>query len=578
MFSRLLIANRGEIACRVIRTARRLGLATIAVYSDADAGARHVRLADEAHRLGPAPARESYLSIGRVLEAATAAGAEAIHPGYGFLSENAGFASDCAERGLMFVGPPPAAIAAMGSKIAAKEAMRRAGVPVLPGYQGEDQSAERLRREALALGFPLIIKPSGGGGGKGMQIVAEASQLDAALESARRVASSAFADPALLLERYLQAPRHVEVQVLCDGHGHALHLGTRDCSVQRRHQKLIEEAPAPDLPEDLREHMHAAALTVARAVGYQGAGTVEFLYADGRFWFMEMNTRLQVEHGVTERVFGLDLVEWQLRVAAGEALPFAQGDLVPRGHAIEARVCAEDPAEDFRPSAGPLTVLRWPPESATLRVDAGFESGDQVPSHYDSLLGKLIASGPDRREAARTLLRAIETLRVGGVRTNAAWLAAALASPAFVEATPTTRFVAEQGEALSAPTAVGAAELAVAALEIAGAGAESIGGPVPSAAAEPLSPWAVRDAFRVNLPATQCLVLVSGGRELPVAITRERDAWSVASELGVCRIGFELPARPADAQGSADLRSLGAWIGGVRRRIEVHRHADRVSL
>ena len=413
MFRRLLVANRGEIACRVMRTARRLGVRTIAVYSDADAGARHTREADEAWRLGPAPPRDSYLSVERVLEVARRAGADAIHPGYGFLSERAEFAAACAAAGIAFVGPPAAAMAAMASKSAAKEAMHRAGVPVLPGYHGDAQSLAQLEGEALKAGFPLIIKPSGGGGGKGMQIVESAAGLAAALASARRLAESAFGDPSLLIERYLPAPRHVEVQVLCDAHGHALHLHTRDCSVQRRHQKLIEEAPAPGIADDVRARLHEAGVRVARAVGYVNAGTVEFLYADGEFWFMEMNTRLQVEHCVTEEILGLDLVEWQLRIAAGEALPFRQQDLAPRGHAIEVRVCAEDPAAGFVPSAGRLSEVRWPESVPDVRVDAGFSTGDEVPTHYDSLLGKVVGRGASRVAALAAVAHDASNYEIG---------------------------------------------------------------------------------------------------------------------------------------------------------------------
>jgi 3-methylcrotonyl-CoA carboxylase alpha subunit len=559
VFDRLLIANRGEIACRVMRTARRLGVRTVAVYSDADADARHVRHADEACRLGPAPARESYLSVERVLDAAARTRVDAIHPGYGFLSENAEFAAACAARGIAFVGPPAAAIAAMGSKIAAKRAMRAAGVPVLPGYQGEDQSPERLRREAAALGLPLIIKPSGGGGGKGMQIVEREADLPAAIAGARRVAASAFSDASLLLERYLPAPRHVEVQVLCDAHGRALHLGTRDCSVQRRHQKLIEEAPAPGLADEVRARLQTAALTVARTVGYVSAGTVEFLYADGEFWFMEMNTRLQVEHGVTELVYGVDLVEWQLRIAAGERLSFDQTALVPRGHAVEARLCAEDPQQDFAPSAGRLEHLGWPAESAGLRVDAGFESGDVVPPDYDSLLGKLIGSGSSRREAIAALVRGIEDLRIAGVATNAAWLAAALRSPAFADGEPTTRFVADAGALGAAPPA-GADDLAVAALlEVQGAGR------APADA----SPWAARDAFRVNLPAAQGLELRVDGVVQRVEVVGDGADWRVRSALGERRLRI----RPDPADGR-----VAVWIDGLERRLDWARADDRIHL
>jgi 3-methylcrotonyl-CoA carboxylase alpha subunit len=331
---------------------------------------------------------------------------DAVHPGYGFLSENTAFAAACAAAGIAFVGPPAAAIDAMGSKRAAKDAMARAGVPVLPGYHGDAQELDALAREAERVGLPLIVKPSGGGGGKGMQIVTEMAQLRPALEAARRLAASAFGDPTLLLERYVPAPRHVEVQVLADQHGHVLHLGTRDCSVQRRHQKLIEEAPAPGIAPEVRERLHAAAVTVARSIGYTNAGTVEFLYADGEFWFMEMNTRLQVEHPVTEAIHGLDLVEWQLRIAAGERLPFTQAALNPSGHAIEVRLCAEDPDADFVPSSGRLRRADWPERLAGVRVDAGFETGDVVPSDYDSLLAKVIAHGRDRDEARTRLVRA----------------------------------------------------------------------------------------------------------------------------------------------------------------------------
>jgi 3-methylcrotonyl-CoA carboxylase alpha subunit len=495
MFRTLLIANRGEIACRVIRTARRLGLRSVAVYSDADAGARHTRLADVAVRLGAAPARESYLNVERILAAAREHDVDAVHPGYGFLSENTAFAAACAAAGIAFVGPPAAAIDAMGSKRAAKDAMARAGVPVLPGYHGDAQEIEALAREAERVGLPLIVKPSGGGGGKGMQIVTDMVQLRPALEAARRLAASAFGDPTLLLERYVPAPRHVEVQVLADQHGHVLHLGTRDCSVQRRHQKLIEEAPAPGIAPEVRERLHAAAITVARSIGYTNAGTVEFLYADGEFWFMEMNTRLQVEHPVTEAIYGLDLVEWQLRIAAGERLPFAQAALNPSGHAIEVRLCAEDPDADFVPSSGRLRRAAWPERLAGVRVDAGFETGDVVPSDYDSLLAKVIAHGRDRDEARTRLVRAVAATRLAGVADNAAWLGRALRTDAFAAGGVTTRFLAEQGAALAAPAVVPEVVLQAAAQAVLDAPRRAAGA-LPAA-----SPWELGDAYRVNLVA-----------------------------------------------------------------------------
>jgi len=556
---RLLIANRGEIACRVIRTARRLGLHTIAVYSDADAGARHVREADEAWRLGPAAPRDSYLAIDRVLEVARRARADAIHPGYGFLSERAEFAAACAAAGITFVGPPVAAMAAMGSKSAAKEAMRVAGVPVLPGYHGAAQSLERLEAEALKVGFPLIIKPSGGGGGKGMQIVASAAGLAGALASARRLAESAFADPALLIERYLPAPRHVEVQVLCDGHGRALHLATRDCSVQRRHQKLIEEAPAPGIPDEVRARLHAAGVRVAQAVGYVSAGTVEFLYADGEFWFMEMNTRLQVEHCVTEEILGLDLVEWQLRIAGGEALPFRQEELVPRGHALEVRVCAEDPAAGFVPSAGRLLEVRWPEAVAGVRVDAGFATGDEVPTHYDSLLGKIIGRGGSRAAALAAAARGLEALRIAGVATNAGWLADALAVPAFAAGEVSTRFLADHGAALGAAPQPSSEEYALAAL----AAVECPAEPPPAAP----SPWDARDAFRANLPCAQQWLLRAAGAEQRVELVREGAGYVATVGAAVHRLAARAVAGGLDAT-----------VDGRRRRVDLHRDGDRLAL
>ncbi|MGH8269901.1 MAG: acetyl-CoA carboxylase biotin carboxylase subunit, partial [Steroidobacteraceae bacterium] len=369
MIRSLLVANRGEIACRIFRTARRMGIRTIAVYSDADASARHVREADEAVRIGPPPAAESYLDIEAIIGAARASRAAAVHPGYGFLSENAQFAQACLDAGLVFVGPPPAAIAAMGSKSLAKASVRAAGVPVLAGYDGERQDVGYLEARALEAGLPLIVKPAAGGGGKGMRVVHAKEELRDALIAARRLAESAFGDGTLLIERFLPEPRHIEVQVFADAQGNCVHLGDRDCSVQRRHQKLLEEAPAPGLPPPLRKALHAAAVLVARNIGYRSAGTVEFLFDGREFYFLEMNTRLQVEHTVTEAVTGLDLVEWQLRVAAGEPLPLAQAQIPLNGHAIEARVCAEDPWRDFLPSAGTLQLADWP-RGESLRVDA----------------------------------------------------------------------------------------------------------------------------------------------------------------------------------------------------------------
>lgn len=534
MFRKLLIANRGEIACRIARTAHRLGLEVVAVYSQADLRARHVRLADESWPIDPASAGGSYLDGRAILEVARKCGADAIHPGYGFLSESAQFATACAAAGIAFVGPSPAAIAAMGEKGAAKERMRRAGVPVLPGYQGEDQALAALERRGRRLGFPLIIKPSGGGGGKGMQIVREAAELRAALEASRRVAASAFADERLLLERYLPAARHVEVQILADGHGAILHLLDRDCSVQRRHQKLIEEAPAPGLDARLRVSMAEAACTVAREVAYVGAGTIEFLLDGSEFFFMEMNTRLQVEHGVTEAVTGLDLVEWQLRIAAGEPLAFAQADIAARGHAVEVRVCAEDPAKDFLPGSGMLRLAAWPREDAAVRVDAGFETGDLVPPDYDSLLAKIIGRGPTRAEAVARLREALGETRIAGVPTNVEWLAAALESAAFQSAAVSTEFIARYGASLIARPEEGAlAPFAAAAeaLALQGTGASP-------------SPWAVADGFRLGAAAPIAVRLAAGGdawtaevrvrsRSIVEVLLRGRKGVGPEPELGI---------------------------------------------
>jgi 3-methylcrotonyl-CoA carboxylase alpha subunit len=436
MIKSLLIANRGEIACRIIRTARRLGIRTIAVFSEADAGALFVGMADEAHLIGPAPARESYLVAERIIEVAKRTGAEAIHPGYGFLSENADFARACAGSGLIFVGPPPSAIEAMGLKDAAKALVAKAGVPVVPGYHGARQEAEFLAAEAARIGYPVLIKAVAGGGGKGMRRVEEPENFIASLESCQREAASSFGDPRVLVEKYILQPRHVEIQVFADGHGNVVHLFERDCSLQRRHQKVIEEAPAPGMPPAMRAAMGRAAVEAARAVGYAGAGTVEFI-ADGReglqadrFYFMEMNTRLQVEHPVTEAITGLDLVELQLKVASGERLPFTQDDLAIDGHAVEARLYAEDPEKGFLPSSGRLWALRLP-EGAGIRVDTGVTEGDSVKPFYDPMIAKIIAHGATRDEALDRLSAALSETIVAGPKSNTAFLRALCDAPGF---------------------------------------------------------------------------------------------------------------------------------------------------
>jgi 3-methylcrotonyl-CoA carboxylase alpha subunit len=432
MIRRLLIANRGEIVCRIARTARRLGLTSIAVYSDADRNAQHVRVADEAYYLGAAPAAESYLDILKLIALAKRVDADAIHPGYGFLSENARFAQACLDAGLIFIGPPAAAIKSMGSKSASKAAMAAVGVPVAPGYHGDEQSAQRLVEEAARVGYPLIIKASAGGGGKGMQVVNSPADVPAAVESAQRLARTAFGDDRLLMERYFPKARHVEVQIFADSQGQTVSLFDRDCSVQRRHQKIIEEAPAPGLRDEVRQAMAQAAVKSAQAVGYIGAGTVEFLVDESQnFYFMEMNTRLQVEHPVTECIAGVDLVEWQLRIAQGERLPLAQRDIAQRGFAVEARLYAEDPARDYLPSVGTITHLRWPIGIAGLRLDTGVEEGDEVSTYYDPMLGKIIAWGESRATAIELLHRALTELEIIGVATNRALLSSVLADEEF---------------------------------------------------------------------------------------------------------------------------------------------------
>jgi len=423
VFKRILIANRGEIACRIARTASRLGVQAVGVYSDADADALHTRSVDLAVNIGPAPARESYLNVQRIVDAARLTHAQAIHPGYGFLSENAGLARACHEAGIAFIGPPAAAIEAMGSKIRAKEIMADSGIPLVPGYHGADQSADKLAAVAGDIGYPALIKASAGGGGKGMRVVREPGQFAAALESARRESASAFGDDKVLIEKYLDHPRHIEIQVFRDTHGNAVHLFERDCSIQRRHQKILEEAPAPGLDEDTRRRMGEAAVRAAAAIDYLGAGTVEFIMdAGGGFYFMEMNTRLQVEHPVTELVTGQDLVEWQLRVAAGEPLPRRQEELRIDGHAFEARVYAENPANGFLPSTGELALASFPEQNSRVRVDAGVATGDEISVHYDPMIAKVIAWGPDRRAALDNLHGALGATRIAGVETNVEFL------------------------------------------------------------------------------------------------------------------------------------------------------------
>ncbi|MCX4608994.1 acetyl-CoA carboxylase biotin carboxylase subunit [Streptomyces mirabilis] len=452
MFDTVLVANRGEIAVRVIRTLRALGVRSVAVFSDADADARHVREADTAVRIGPAPAAESYLSVERLLEAAARSGAQAVHPGYGFLAENASFARACAEAGLVFIGPPADAIALMGDKIRAKETVKAAGVPVVPGSSGSGLTDAQLAEAAREIGMPVLLKPSAGGGGKGMRLVRDASALGEEIAAARREARASFGDDTLLVERWVDRPRHIEIQVLADGHGNVVHLGERECSLQRRHQKIIEEAPSVLLDAGTRAAMGEAAVQAARSCGYEGAGTVEFIVPGSdpsSYYFMEMNTRLQVEHPVTELITGLDLVEWQLRVAAGERLPYGQEDITLTGHAVEARICAEDPARGFLPSGGTVLALHEP-QGDGVRTDSGLSEGTEVGSLYDPMLSKVIAYGPDRATALRKLRAALAETVTLGVQTNAGFLRRLLAHPAVVAGDLDTGLVEREAEELLA--------------------------------------------------------------------------------------------------------------------------------
>ena len=525
MFKKLLIANRGEIACRVIRTATRLGIATVAVYSDADADALHVAMADEAHRIGPAPARQSYLDSTAILAAATRAGADSLHPGYGFLSENADFADACAAAGITFVGPPPSAIRAMGGKSEAKALMEKAGVPLVPGYHGAAQDEATLTQAATQIGYPVLIKASAGGGGKGMRVVERPEDLAAGLATARREAKSAFGDDRVLIEKYLTAPRHIEIQVFADTHGNCVHLFERDCSIQRRHQKIIEEAPAPGLTPAQREAMGQAAIGAARAVNYVGAGTVEFIAEGDQFHFMEMNTRLQVEHPVTEAITGQDLVEWQLRVAAGEPLPKRQDELTIDGHAIEVRLYAEDPAKRFLPSVGTITHLRFPDHT---RIDAGIREGDTITPHYDPMIAKLITHGATRTEALHRLSAALTKTEIVGVRTNLALLAAIATHPEFAAGNFDTGFIDRHPELFPPASAPPPQAIAAAALTALA---------VRRISTDPNSPWETTDAWRPNLPGAETLTLRYAGTDLAIRASGQTLEWSGRSHVAALAHG-----------------------------------------
>ena len=523
MFDKILIANRGEIACRVARTARRMGIATVAVYSDADGHSLHVALADEAFRIGSAPAADSYLRADRIIEAARRSGAKAIHPGYGFLSENAEFAEACERARVCFIGPPAAAIRAMGDKSAAKIVMEKAGVATVPGYHGDDQAIDVLRAQAGRIGYPVLIKASSGGGGKGMRAVPVPADFDAALAACRREAKSAFGDDRVLIEKLLERPRHIEIQVFADRHGECIHLFERDCSIQRRHQKVIEEAPAPGMTDARRGEMGKAAVAAARAVGYVGAGTVEFIVdRAGTFYFMEMNTRLQVEHPVTEMITGLDLVEWQLRIAAGEPLPKKQEDLRIDGHALEARIYAEDPSRDFLPGTGRILHLRPPADSRQVRVDTGVRAGDVVTPHYDSMIAKLIVHDRDRARALERLAAALGEFEVAGPVTNVDFLQRLAHCRAFAEGRLDTGLIERHREELLAhPGPPGEAVLAIAALSAQLARADK----------RP-SPWGLADGWRLDGREPSTFTLEDPGGSYAVTLRHLGGAYEMESGSG----------------------------------------------
>ncbi|HEX7688349.1 MAG TPA: acetyl/propionyl/methylcrotonyl-CoA carboxylase subunit alpha [Burkholderiaceae bacterium] len=579
MFDKILIANRGEIACRVAATARRLGVKTVAVYSDADARARHVAACDEAVRIGEPAPRDSYLRWERIIEAAKATGAQAIHPGYGFLSENEDFAQACADAGLAFIGPPPSAIRAMGLKAESKQLMEKAGVPLVPGYHGADQDPALLRREADRIGYPVLIKASAGGGGKGMRAVSAAEEFDAALASCKREAINSFGDDAVLVERYVTRPRHIEIQVFFDGHGNGVYLFERDCSVQRRHQKVLEEAPAPGMTPERRREMGEAAVAAARAVGYVGAGTVEFIAEqDGRFYFMEMNTRLQVEHPVTEAITGHDLVEWQLRVASGERLPALQGELAIRGHAIEARICAENPEAGFLPATGTLSVLRWPAHvefrrnesqdgarpPAAVRVDTGVDEGDAISPHYDSMIAKLIVWGEDRAQALARLDAALAQTHVAGVVNNVAFLRRVARTPSFANADLDTALIERerarvfgQGELSRVEVAAGVVARALA-LQHAGVDAD---------------PWSRRDGWRMHGVSVRRFELEWQGEPLDVQLRARHDGGAL---LAVAGTEFPFASRPLGDERFEVV--LGAGEALRRLTLSVYQLGEQVSV
>jgi len=568
VFHKLLIANRGEIACRIIRTARSLGIGTVAVYSTADAAALHVEMTDEAYCIGPPPARESYLAIPNILEAARKSRADSVHPGYGFLAENADFAAACEAAGIAFIGPPSAAIRAMGDKAQAKALMEKAGVPLVPGYHGAEQGEKRLAEEARRLGYPVLIKASAGGGGRGMRVIEAASGFASGLSAARREALSSFGAGRVILEKYLLQPRHIEVQIFADRGGNTIHLFERECSIQRRYQKILEEAPAPGLEEERRHAMAEAAVAAARAVGYVGAGTVEFIVDGAAFYFIEMNTRLQVEHPVTEMITGLDLVEWQLRVAAGEKLPRNQAGVRCDGHAIEARLYAEDPARDFLPATGTLLRLNLPVPERELRIETGVRQGDAVTVHYDPLLAKLVAWGENRAAALRRLIAALGETRVLGVATNRDFLLRLLAHPDFAAGAIDTGFIPRHRASLLPPPAEAPfAVLAAAALALVGE-EEAAAKQAARRSGDPYSPWQKRDGWRSDGTAAQIIRLRDLGKERAVRIAPDASGFRL-----------EIDGRSAEARvRSAAPGEFAMDLDGVSQTASVVRQGNDITI
>ena len=570
MFGKILIANRGEIACRIMRSAKTLGIRTVAVYSDADTNALHVQMADEAIHIGGSAPSESYLVMDKIIAAALKTGAQAIHPGYGFLSENSRFCQLCSTNNVVFIGPPVGAIESMGSKSAAKKIMEKAGVPLLPGYHGENQDAGLLKNAAAEIGYPVLLKAVSGGGGKGMREVSTAEDFDEALAAAKREAQSSFGDDDMLVEKYLLRPRHVEVQIFCDSFGQGVYLFERDCSIQRRHQKIIEEAPAPNLPTGLREEMGTAALQAAAAVNYVGAGTVEFLLdAAGDFYFMEMNTRLQVEHPVTEMITRQDLVVWQLKVANGEPLPCKQSDLTITGHAFEARIYAEDPSNQFLPAAGKLTWLQQPQESAHVRIDTGVIEGDEIGVFYDPMIAKLVVWDENRKRALQRLAHALAAYRIIGVTTNIEFLHRLATNDAFIEADLRTDFIQQNETALFAKDEVALESLA----PLAGLYLtlrrqnDTLEQPLPTVATDPTSPWHATDNWRMNAPATHIETIIVAGEECAITVQP-----SSINSTGVQSYNMHFDGKSCSVSGSLQDSKMIATVNGHRQTVVVLCH------